>query len=108
MEAKYPKLVSGAKHIGYYDAEGHFSQSYVYLAQCIDGEYCSDKWDAFREFATKACNEYADLVNALESVLVRMERARNILTNGNPTRENNWGMLDTTFEREVLKKAGVK
>lgn len=32
----------------------------------------------------------------LAHAIARMDRARNILTNGNPTPECNWGMLDTT------------
>jgi len=34
--------------------------------------------------------------DALEKAIERMNRARSILTNGNPTPECNWGMLDTS------------
>lgn len=34
--------------------------------------------------------------DVLSSALERMDRARNILTKGNPTPSNNWGMLDTS------------
>lgn len=36
------------------------------------------------------------------SALERMDRARNILTSGNPTPERNWGMLDTSDLRALL------
>jgi hypothetical protein len=67
MEAKYPRLVSGAKYISHY-ADG-VSSDYVHLAQCIDGDYASEKWEEFSDFATKACNEYAGLVNALQNLV---------------------------------------
>lgn len=41
------------------------------------------------------------LANALE----RMDTARNILTDGHPTPNNNWGMLDTKDLREKLAKS---
>ena len=37
----------------------------------------------------------AELEAKLENAVSRMDRARDILTNGNPTPSNNWGMLDT-------------
>jgi hypothetical protein len=40
--------------------------------------------------------------NALEMALERMDRARNILTDGKPTRECNWGMLDTSDLRALI------
>lgn len=50
----------------------------------------------------KAVNNHARLVEALENVVERMERARDILTQGNPRPECNWGMLHTEFAREAL------
>jgi hypothetical protein len=57
--------------------------------------------------------EIADLRAALaasatteiaERAMERMDRARNILTNGNPTPNCNWGMLDTSDLRAALIK----
>ena len=39
---------------------------------------------------------------ALTLALERMDRARNILTNGSPTPACNWGMLDTSDLRKAL------
>lgn len=38
----------------------------------------------------------------LREALERMDRARNILTNGSPTPDCNWGMLDTSDLREAI------
>jgi len=38
----------------------------------------------------------------VKDLLERMDRARNILTDGNPTPNCNWGMLDTSLDRENL------
>lgn len=40
--------------------------------------------------------EVARLTAALSDARNRMDRARNILTKGNPTPSCNWGMLDTS------------
>ena len=42
---------------------------------------------------------------ALTLAFERMDRARNILTNGSPTRACNWGMLDTSDLRKALAQA---
>ena len=42
------------------------------------------------------------VADALEMALNRMDRARNILTNGKPSRECNWGMLDTSDIRNLI------
>jgi hypothetical protein len=55
----------------------------------------------------------------IEGAVERMDRARNILTNGQPTPNCNWGMLDTSdlstssqavnaVKAEALRKAAVK
>ena len=46
----------------------------------------------------------AELITALEDCCIRMERARNILTDGNPRNECNWGMLDTFSARAALSQ----
>lgn len=43
----------------------------------------------------------AALLNAWE----RMDRARNILTGGNPRPACNWGLLDTSLDRAALDSA---
>jgi hypothetical protein len=40
----------------------------------------------------------------LEEALTRMDRARNVLTDGNPRPECNWGMLDTSDLRAKLEQ----
>lgn len=42
------------------------------------------------------------LRTTLEDAWTRMDRARNILTDGNPRPECNWGMLDTSLDRRTL------
>jgi len=49
-------------------------------------------------------NENQRLRNALETAWERMDRARKILTDGKPSKHNNWGMLDTTLDRQALEK----
>ena len=39
----------------------------------------------------------------LDSLLERMDRARNILTSGKPIPDNDWGILDTTLDRKDIK-----
>ena len=46
----------------------------------------------------------AELITALEDCCIRMERARNILTDGNPRNECNWRMLDTFSARAALSQ----
>lgn len=43
----------------------------------------------------------------LAIAMERMDRARNILTNGNPRPECNWGMLDTTDLRSNAEVRGA-
>lgn len=43
------------------------------------------------------------LLRALKDACERMDRARSILTGGNPTEHNNWGMLDTSADRKALE-----
>lgn len=43
----------------------------------------------------------------LAIAMERMDRARNILTNGNPRPECNWGMLDTTDLRSNVELRGA-
>jgi hypothetical protein len=43
------------------------------------------------------------LVSMLENAYKRMDDARYILTDGNPTPSRNWGMLDTTLDRKALE-----
>jgi hypothetical protein len=42
------------------------------------------------------------MTGVLESAIERMDRARGLLTKGNPTPTRNWGMLDTTDLKKVL------
>ena len=39
----------------------------------------------------------------LDDCIERMDRVRNILTKGEPTWDNNWGLLDTKLEKEKIK-----
>lgn len=43
------------------------------------------------------------LVDALEEAYRRMDNARYLLTDGNPTPHRNWGMLDTKLDRQALE-----
>ncbi len=54
------------------------------------------------EFICRACNSHAALVEALEDAVIRMNRARRILTED---KTGNWGMLDTSKARELLASA---
>lgn len=45
---------------------------------------------------------------ALKAALDRMDRARNLLTNGKPTPECNWGMLDTSDIRAALSQQAAQ
>lgn len=47
--------------------------------------------------------DYERLREALEDAWDRMDRARNIITGGNPREHNNWGMLDTSADRKALE-----
>lgn len=44
----------------------------------------------------------SDLPELLTQAIERMDRARDILTKGNPTPECNWGMLDTSDLRKAI------
>lgn len=64
--------------------------------------------DQMRAFATlHASNlqgEVERLRAALDDAWKRMDRARGLLTNGRPTPECNWGMLDTSLDRAALAR----
>lgn len=49
-----------------------------------------------------------DLYRCFIDALDRMDRARNILTDGNPRPDCNWGMLDTSDLRAALSATGGK
>jgi hypothetical protein len=49
----------------------------------------------------------AELEAALLDCVTRMDRARDILTDGKPTPQCNWGMLDTNSARAILAGAPV-
>lgn len=57
--------------------------------------------------ATGGLSDLTDVLERTQQLLAtameRMDRARNILTNGNPRPECNWGMLDTTDLRSNAK-----
>ena len=52
----------------------------------------------------RANQRILDLRAHLTDLADRAERARNILTDGNPRPECNWGMLDTSAARAYLDK----
>jgi len=50
------------------------------------------------------CAGRESIQKTLDSALLRMDRARNILTDGNPRPECNWGMLDTRGLRDEAER----
>lgn len=69
----------------------------------------AEDYDVLADHAAKMERELAEakqqagrLAGALERTLDRMDRARNILTDGRPRPECNWGMLDSTELRKEL------
>lgn len=46
-----------------------------------------------------------DVLEVLRNLCDRVDRARAILTSGNPTPMNNWGLLDTQAERAAIANA---
>lgn len=50
----------------------------------------------------QARDNFEAMKQALEDAALRMQRARDILTNCKPTPDCNWGVLDTSNLRQVL------
>ena len=50
----------------------------------------------------------AELLELLNGALIRMDRARAILTNNRPSPHNNWGMLDTSDIRTAIAARSEK
>ncbi len=70
--------------------------------------FCNDFGKKVKPYICTNCWEMIDkFVQAereiLDDCIERMDRARNILTKGEPTWDNNWGLLDTKLEKEKLK-----
>ncbi len=68
-------------------------------------EEIADRARANQPSASSTGTEAADAAALLLKALARMDRARSVLTNGNPTPTCNWGMLDTSDLRAAMKSA---
>jgi regulator of replication initiation timing len=76
-----------------------------YIAELEEAIYeWREERDSVREEREQLKAENQRLRNALETAWERMDRARKILTDGKPSKHNNWGMLDTTLDRQALEK----
>ncbi len=56
-------------------------------------------WVLYKDYKIVS-DRMARLVETAEKLMDRMDRARSILSDG--TRYNNWGMLDTTLDRQAI------
>lgn len=52
--------------------------------------------------------EVREALRLLKNAMERMDRARNVLTDGKPRQDCNWGMLDTSDLRAALSKGDAK
>ena len=60
-----------------------------------------EKWEKEQRLRDAA----PDLLEALQDLIERVNRARNNLTNGHPSPENYWAILDTTWAESAIRQA---
>jgi hypothetical protein len=75
--------------------------------QRVRENHCAANREAQQECAGLRA-EVERLGRLLRSAVGRMDRARGILTNGNPSEQCNWGMLDTSDLQPNAKISGAE
>lgn len=105
----------GAKHIARLEKRARSLEARMYRSILQNdfsdekAELASIRWaiNEIRSRAPPRAEAVSDerVRELLEDAWKRMDRARDLLTDGNPRYECNWGMLDTKLDRAALSES---